>query len=84
MAVFTAKASAGLILHKLPDRVASASNPGAASGPDAVMGVGGTTLVMVVESPEAVHRTLATAVEAGAQVLRPSDAAWLRVARLLR
>ncbi len=70
MAVFTAKASAGLILHKLQDLLASAGIQEQASGSDGVTGLGGTTLVMVVDSPEGVHGMLATAVEAGAEVLR--------------
>ncbi len=65
MAVLTAHGSAVLIVHRLEDLLASAKLPSQESG------FGGVALVMVVNSPEEVHTTLASAVKAGAKVLRP-------------
>lgn len=65
MTVLSTPASAVLILHKHDDLLASANMRGAAPG------FGGVVPGVVVDSPEAVHTTLAKAVDAGATVLRP-------------
>ena len=63
MAVLSSSPSAVLILHHRDDLLSSARIP---AGP----GSGGVVLTMAVDSPEAVHTTLAGAVDAGATVLR--------------
>ena len=64
MAILSTPLSAVLILHKHEDLVSS-SNVHQGSG------FGGAVLTVAVGSPDAVHRTLAGAVDAGASVLRP-------------
>jgi len=64
MAILSTPLSAVLILHERESLVASAN---VRPGP----GFGGAVLTMAVNSPGAVHRTLAGAVDAGASVLRP-------------
>ncbi|MGH9222545.1 MAG: VOC family protein [Acidimicrobiales bacterium] len=65
MVVLSTPASAVLVLHKLDDLLASARMRETPSG------FGGVVLGVVVGSLEAVHTTLAKAVDAGATVLRP-------------
>lgn len=65
MTVLTTMSSAMLILRRTQDLLADANIP---LPKDRSAGV---TLVMVVNSPEEVHTTLAGSVDAGAQVLRP-------------
>ena len=65
MAVLSASPSGVLILHRRDDLESSAKAP-------AGSGFGGVVLTMAVDSPAAVHRTLARAVDAGATVLRPA------------
>ncbi len=64
MAILSTPSSAVLILHKHEDLVSSANVRGSS-------GFGGAVLTKAVSSPDAVHRTLAGAVDAGATVLRP-------------
>ncbi len=64
IAILTTPPSAVLILHKREDLVSNANIRGAP-------GFGGVVLTVAVGSPEAVHRTLAEAIDAGASVLRP-------------
>lgn len=64
IAILTTPPSAVLVLHKREDLVSSANIQGAP-------GFGGVVLTVAVGSPEAVHRTLAEAIDAGASVLRP-------------
>ncbi|MDP1807147.1 MAG: VOC family protein [Acidimicrobiales bacterium] len=64
IAILTTPPSAVLILHEREDLVSSASIQGAP-------GFGGVVLTMAVASSEAVHRTLAEAIDSGASILRP-------------
>ncbi len=65
MAVLASEAAVALILRTVEDLAADANLASDATG------FGGIALVVVVQSPEEVHHTLATAARAGANVLRP-------------
>ena len=64
MAVLTATASPALILHGVEDLAADANIS------SSNVGFGGVALVIAARSPEEVHETVASAVRAGAKVLR--------------
>lgn len=65
MAVLRSDASVALILYTVEDLADDANVPSDGTG------FGNIALVVAVRSPEDVHHTLATAAQAGANILRP-------------
>lgn len=65
MAVLTSDASVVLILYTVEDLAVDANLPSGGTGFRDI------ALVVAVRSPEEVHHTLATAAQAGANILRP-------------